>query len=187
MRGRGKSPPGTEEKTSPYLGEANWHLDSHRANTKGRWGGSGSASPPNPPRALVLHPEVGRAGGLAVAPGGDLEERVLPRVLFPNWIPSASSYRLPSCSERTPSPHIPASYTQLTQGTGRATHAKPRQPMAQASSSAPHFGLPVLPVSGLKLGLWSLPLAWMPPLPGSRGRKLPRAQEASRCFEQAAP
>lgn len=49
-----------------------------------------------------------------------------------------------------------------------------------------HLGLPTLPVPGLKLGLWSLPLAWRPQLPGSIGKeKLPRAPEASHGFEQA--
>lgn len=66
-------------------------MDGHRANTKGRWGGSGSASPPNTVRALVLHPRVGRDRGQAAAPGGRFGRRVLPRLgqrhLFPNWTP----------------------------------------------------------------------------------------------------
>lgn len=125
-------------ENQPLFGGSQLALGQPQSQHQGEVGRVRECQPPKPSEGPRPTPQGGRAGGLAVAPGGDLEERVLPHVLFPNWIPSASSYRLPSCSERTPSPHIPASYTQLTQGTGRATHAKPRQPMAQGCPPTPH-------------------------------------------------
>lgn len=172
--------------------------------------GSGSASPPNPVRALV-HPGVGRTRDQATAPGGEVWKRVLPhlgqRRFLPNWIPFC--LLLPSAimllSLDTCCCIYQGAKTGLAQG--QATHDKlsltvakgcltrlpPGAPDPWPCTPAPssplhslHFGLLTLPVPGPQRGLWAPPLAWMPQLPGSTGKeKLPRAPEASRCFEQA--
>lgn len=96
--------------------------------------------------------------------------------------------------------HVPGSYTEPCTGTCHSHQTEPDSglglPQEAASHRAPEprpcslsllpSGLPILPVPSLKLGLWSLPLAWRPQLPGSTGKeKLPMTPEASHCFEQA--
>lgn len=56
----------------------------------------------------------------------------------------------------------------------------------RAPSSIPSLGQPALPAPGLKLGSWSLPLAWTTHVPRPQQKtKLPRAVEASCCLEKA--
>ena len=91
VRGRGKSPLRTEEKHQPLFGGkpiGTWTATepTQRAGAEG----SGSASPPNPVRALVPHQGVGRAG-LGRSPVGEICQQPSHtpgrRSLLPNRIP----------------------------------------------------------------------------------------------------
>lgn len=65
-----------------------------------------------------------------------------------------------------------------TPGPARARSPEGHRP--PLPSPPPCFGHPALPVPSLKLGFWSLPLAWTPQLPGSRGKRSCPGHQRSR-------
>lgn len=122
----GTSPRRTEEKYQPLFGGkpiGTWTAT--EPTQRAGWGGSRSASPPNPGRALVLH-RGGGAGGQ-----GELEEQVLPhsgqRHLLPNGIPflpppTFAITRLSWATARCTRQEVPSSQEQ-----GCATQARLRR------------------------------------------------------------
>lgn len=78
-------------------GEANWHLDGHGANTKGKWGGVWECRPPKPCEGPCTS-WGGEDQGPSYSPcWGGLEESpptLGQRRFLPNWIPFC--LRLPS-------------------------------------------------------------------------------------------
>lgn len=144
---------------------------------KGQGGeGSRSASPPNPVRALVLHPGVGRGRDHATAPGKEIwKNQVLPyfgqRHLLPNGIPflPPPTFCHHASELRPLSLHTPGSSLEpcsgpcppgQTETRGWPGGCLPQRPRARV----PH----TLPPLENRLPLWSPPLACPPPQSSAR-------------------
>lgn len=129
---------GQRRDTSPYLGGANWHLDGHGANTKGRVGrGPGAPAPQTLCRpSFYIQGEEGQ--GHAAAPAGEVWKEESSRASDKAFVTEPNSLSVSSfCHRDSELTHQKVTWSRVQ---SPATQAKPspgRAPGLASQAASP--------------------------------------------------